>query len=331
MATARANAVTTRPSVFRYRYFVAISSSSLLLLLCFPMTTRRYRYFASSSPSLLLLLCFPMLSRVTRAMSSSSSSAAAAASSSPTTATKSAALIFLHGLGDSPAGWSSLATSLPRLKPRLQNVEYVFPPAPTIALSINGGMKMPGWFDLYDWPIGVGTPDDRDGKIKAVAQVNDCVSKLEAKGIPRNRIVVGGFSQGGAIALLAAYHSNVSFTSTSSASASSVESQQTATPLAGCVALSAWLTLVDDLQVPANVAKQTRLFWAHGEYDDKVLFEQQKHGIDVLKQHGVVHISQSQFPMGHESHPQEMEQLATFLDTLLFEKQQSAEQQEKEL
>ena len=324
MATARANAVTTRPSVFRYLYFVAISSSSLLLLLlfCFPMTTRpsvfRYRYFASSSPSLLLLLCFPMLSRVTRAMSSSSSAASAA---SPTTATKSAALIFLHGLGDSPAGWSSLASSLPRLKPRLQNVEYVFPPAPTIALSISGGERMPGWFDLYDWPIGVGTPDDRDGKIKAVAQINDCVSKLVAKGIPGNRIVVGGFSQGGAIALLVAYHANVS---------SSVL-QQTSTPLAGCVALSAWLTLVDDLQVPANVAKQTRLFWAHGEYDDKVLFEQQKHGIDILKQHGVVHISQSRFPMGHESHPQEMEQLATFLDNLLFEEQQADEQQEKEL
>jgi lysophospholipase II len=269
---------------------------------------RSNRYFL---PLLLL-----MFSRVTRAMSSSSST-------STPPPPKSAALIFLHGLGDSPAGWSSLALSLPRMKPRLQNVEYVFPPAPTIALSINGGMQMPGWFDLYDWPIAVGATDDRDGKNKAVAQINDCVKKLEAQGIPRNRIVVGGFSQGGAIALLAAYHANLP--SPSSTSPASI-SQQT-TPFAGCVALSAWLTLVDDLKVPENVAKQTRLFWAHGEYDDKVLFAQQKHGIDTLKQHGVVHIEQSQFPMGHESHPKEMEQLATFLDKILFEENNEPEKE----
>lgn len=50
-----------------------------------------------------------------------------------------AALVFLHGLGDTPVGWSSLETQLPMLKPRLANVEYVFPAAPMIPISINGG------------------------------------------------------------------------------------------------------------------------------------------------------------------------------------------------
>jgi lysophospholipase II len=172
-------------------------------------------------------------------------------------------------------------------------------------------MQMPGWFDLYDWPIGVGVQDDRNGKLKAVAQINECVSKLEAKGIPRNRIVVGGFSQGGAIALLTAYYSDAASTSSSSS--------QSTQPFAGCVALSAWLTLVEDLKVPEMAAKQTHLYWAHGEYDDKVLFEQQAHGIDVLQRQGVAHIEHAQFLMGHESHPQEMEQLAIFLDKILFE------------
>jgi len=57
------------------------------------------------------------------------------------------AVIFLHGLGDSPAGWSSLEYQLPSLKPSLgQDVHYVFPPAPTIGITINGGYEMPGWF-----------------------------------------------------------------------------------------------------------------------------------------------------------------------------------------
>ena len=66
------------------------------------------------------------------------------AMSTSTSNKKSAALIFLHGLGDTPAGWSSLQFNLPQLKKRLGNVVYVFPPAPIIPISINGGTEMPG-------------------------------------------------------------------------------------------------------------------------------------------------------------------------------------------
>ena len=82
------------------------------------------------------------------------------------------AVIFLHGLGDTPAGWSSLQRNLPSIRPKLgMDVHYVFPPAPTVSITINGGMQMPGWFDLYDWPIGVSARDDRDGKIAAAQQI----------------------------------------------------------------------------------------------------------------------------------------------------------------
>jgi predicted esterase len=53
------------------------------------------------------------------------------------------ALIFLHGLGDSPAGWSDLATTMPQNRPRLSRIKYVFPQAPTIPIGINGDMEMP--------------------------------------------------------------------------------------------------------------------------------------------------------------------------------------------
>lgn len=212
-----------------------------------------------------------------------------------------AALVFLHGLGDTPAGWSSLEYTLPSLEPRLAGLKYVFPPAPIIPISINGGATMPGWFDLYDWPIGVGVKDDKEGKLKAVAQVEEVVEKLEQEGIDRSRIVVGGFSQGGAIALLAAYYQT-----------------NLKTPYAGCAALSAWLTLTDELEVPEAAAKSTPLFWAHGTYDDKVLHEQQAHGVGKLRQAGVVHLETSEYPMGHASDPEEIAALAAFLDKTLF-------------
>ena len=205
-------------------------------------------------------------------------------------------MIFLHGLGDSPAGWSDLKYSLPSIKPRLKDMKYVFPPAPTVAITINGGMTMPGWFDILDWPIGISARDDKDGKIKAVAQMEQVVEKLEKEGIDKSRIVIGGFSQGGAIALLSAY--------------------RTSKPFAGCVALSGWLTLREELNIPQET-KNTPLFWGHGRYDDKVLFEQQAHGVDILKEKGV-HVIAKDYPIGHASNQQEMDDLAEFLDNLLY-------------
>ena len=66
-------------------------------------------------------------------------------------------------------------------------------------------MTMPGWFDIYDWPIGISARDDKKGILAAVAQIDAVVETLEKEGIDKSRIVVGGFSQGGAIALLSAY------------------------------------------------------------------------------------------------------------------------------
>eukprot|EP00586_Coscinodiscus_wailesii_P012324 CAMPEP_0172506586 /NCGR_PEP_ID=MMETSP1066-20121228/196414_1 /TAXON_ID=671091 /ORGANISM="Coscinodiscus wailesii, Strain CCMP2513" /LENGTH=110 /DNA_ID=CAMNT_0013283673 /DNA_START=152 /DNA_END=481 /DNA_ORIENTATION=+ len=109
--------------------------------------------------------------------------------STSTSTPKPAGLIFLHGLGDTPAGWSSLRNQLPALRPNLSHLTYAFPAAPTIPISINGGMTMPGWFDLYDWPIGVGCQDDEVGLERAVAAVHKAALEMEKKGIERERIV----------------------------------------------------------------------------------------------------------------------------------------------
>jgi lysophospholipase-2 len=220
-----------------------------------------------------------------------------------TSSTKRGALIFLHGLGDSPAGWSQLEHSLPEFHARLKDIVYVFPPAPNIPLSINGGMRMPGWFDLYDWPIAVGSKDDPVGLRRSVQQVEEAVTKLQTEhNIPPSKIVVGGFSQGGAVALLAAYRPD-----------------DNATGFAGCAGLSAWLTMPEEFQSNMSTKQQqTPLFWGHGEYDDKVLYPQQKFGVDKLKASGVTSILHKSYDMEHESHPDEMKALAGFLDQVLF-------------
>ena len=90
---------------------------------------------SSSRQSTVFLLVLMLGTRLAAAMSTSASSSS-----------KKGALIFLHGLGDSPAGWSHLAQMLPSMKPKLGEITYVFPPAPTVAITINGGMTMPGWY-----------------------------------------------------------------------------------------------------------------------------------------------------------------------------------------
>lgn len=154
-------------------------------------------------------------------------------------------------------------------------------------------------FDLYDWPIGVGSKDDRKGLDEAVQQIETEVAKLGQAGIPPSKIVVGGFSQGGAIAVLTAYRRK--------------EGEEA---FAGCAGLSAWLTVPDDLSV-SEPAKKTPMFWGHGRMDDKVLFEQQAFGVERLRAQGV-QVTDKAYNMGHSSHPDEMDYLAEFVEQALF-------------
>lgn len=160
---------------------------------------------------------------------------------------------------------------------------------------------MPGWFDLYDWPIGVGVKDDVNGLTNAVGTVINAVEKLEKEGIERDRIVVGGFSQGGAVALLSAYSQLGKGSSTSTKA------------FAGCVNLSGWVTRSNQME-----KTNTPLFWGHGRFDDKVLFEQQAHGVKRLKEELSVDVVSKSYDVAHGSTPMEIGDMAEFLDKILF-------------
>eukprot|EP00959_Pyramimonas_sp_CCMP1952_P460987 9480797-Pyramimonas_sp.AAC.1 len=131
--------------------------------------------------------------------------------------------IFLHGLGDTGHGWAGNMDQL-----RLPGVRFVCPTAPTQPVTLNGGMPMPAWFDLPMMGPQMFTNIDWKGVAASAHHVHTLIEAEVAKGVPSQKIVVGGFSQGGAVALRAAMYSE--------------------RKLAGVVMLSSFVGPVDDLQ-----------------------------------------------------------------------------------
>uniref|UniRef100_A0A8C4L3M9 palmitoyl-protein hydrolase n=1 Tax=Equus asinus asinus TaxID=83772 RepID=A0A8C4L3M9_EQUAS len=127
-----------------------------------------------------------------------------------------AAVIFLHGLGDTGHSWADALSTI-----RLPHVKYICPHAPRIPVTLNMKMVMPSWFDLMG--LSPDAPEDEAGIKKAAENIKALIEHEMKNGIPANRIVLGGFSQGGALSLYTAL--------------------TCPHPLAGIVALSCWLPL----------------------------------------------------------------------------------------
>jgi lysophospholipase II len=102
-------------------------------------------------------------------------------------------------------------------------MKVICPTAPTMAVTLNAGFRMPSWFDLRT--LAIGGPEDVEGIKAATKNAHELIRGEIASGIASNRIMLGGFSQGGALALYAA----LTFPE----------------PLAGIMALSCWLPLYD--------------------------------------------------------------------------------------
>lgn len=110
-----------------------------------------------------------------------------------------ASIIFFHGLGDSGSGWKFLQ-DLSRRSPEFDHINFVFPNAPVCPVSANNGYEMPSWYDIFDFGFQ-GGKFDYDGFLKSVQVVKDLVKEQIDNGVKPERIIVGGFSQGGALAL----------------------------------------------------------------------------------------------------------------------------------
>lgn len=164
------------------------------------------------------------------------------------------ALLWLHGVGDCGDGWAGNFRAVEREVPGLK---CVHPDAPKQAVTSADGQKMASWFDIVSWVPGsraigvVDEPEPPAGLEAAVASVHKQLKAIEDSGVPAGKIVIGGFSQGGALAITA----GLTYSS----------------PIGGIVSISGWSNYRDTLQskVPATNAAVPCMFCC-GNKDDVI-------------------------------------------------------------
>jgi S-(hydroxymethyl)glutathione dehydrogenase/alcohol dehydrogenase len=205
------------------------------------------------------------------------------------------AIVFLHGLGGAPGDWCESAEWL--AGKISTGTKVVCPAAPTLAITKSDGERMPGWCDVYaPWPLTPDSRDDTRGLAQSVKAVHDVLDGLVKDGVPSERIVVCGFSQGCATAMLATYGYRL--------------------PLAGCVGLSGWLPDRATF-APGAANKSTPLFWGHGASDDIVTAANQTVGAAAFAAKGVPVTSKTYAGLGHDANEEEMGDVLAFVKSRL--------------
>ncbi|KAL1843906.1 hypothetical protein VTJ49DRAFT_6849 [Mycothermus thermophilus] len=217
----------------------------------------------------------------------------------PATARHTATVIFIHGLGDTGHGWASAVENW-RRRQRLDEVKFILPHAPNIPITCNGGFRMPGWYDIHTIDGNVESlrkHEDEPGIRLSQAYFHDLIQKEIDAGIPSDRIVIGGFSQGGAMSLFAGLTAKVK--------------------LAGIVALSSYLLLslkfADIVAEAGNVNKDTPIFMAHGDLDRVVHTELGKKSYQMLKELGYNAELKIYEGMQHSACLEELDDIEAFL------------------
>jgi phospholipase/carboxylesterase len=204
-----------------------------------------------------------------------------------------AAVLFLHGLGDDGHGWSDVVPAL-KLPPALR-VRFVFPHAPERAVTVNGGYMMPAWYDVLDADFR--SRADLAGVRTSQTHIEHLIARERHRGIHAARVVLGGFSQGGAVALYAGLRHKEK--------------------LAGIAALSAYLVDPDALaDEAASANRRTPVFMAHGRDDDVVRDEWGERSRALLEGAGW-QVEWHEYPMPHSAVLEEIEDLGRFIARVL--------------
>lgn len=204
-----------------------------------------------------------------------------------------ASIIWLHGLGADGYDFVPIVKELEALN--APAARFVFPHAPKIPVTINNGYVMRAWYDI------VGTDlvrrEDASGIRASAAIVERLIEREIERGMARHRIVLAGFSQGGAIAL----HIGL----------------RQPQPLAGIVALSTYLPLADHFEPERSAAAQsTPIFVAHGTADPIVPHARGLASRDRLVGFGY-DVTWHEYPMPHSVCGEEVEDIAAFLQRVL--------------
>ena len=196
-------------------------------------------------------------------------------------------VIWLHGLGANGHDFEPLVPHL-----GLSNVRFVFPHAPARPVTINGGYVMPAWYDIL--AMGTQGGENGDDVRESATQIEALIAREASRGVPSSRIVLAGFSQGGAMALYAG--------------------TRHAQPLRGIMVLSGYevLSRARDEVTAAN--RETPLLFGHGTHDPMVDVARARAAFAAYGE-GRREAEWHEFPMGHEVSPAEIAVIRDWLTT----------------
>ena len=198
-------------------------------------------------------------------------------------------VIWLHGLGADGHDFVPIVPEL--VRPHWPAIRFVFPHAPKRPVSINNGMPMRAWYDIVS--LDFRSRADAAGVAESVAQVEALIAREQARGIARERILLAGFSQGGAITLSAGLRQQA--------------------PLAGLVALSTYLPEVDAAAAQlVQGATAQPVFMAHGSADPVIPVQVAEHSLQVLKGLGFG-VEWHRYAMAHQVCAEEIQALGDWL------------------
>ena len=198
-------------------------------------------------------------------------------------------VIWLHGLGADGHDFAPIVPELVRKGwPALR---FVFPHAPVRAVTINNGAPMRAWYDIVgmDFP----TRADDAGVAQSIMQANALIDREHTRGIAPERVLLAGFSQGGAIALAAGLRRT--------------------TPLAGIIALSTYLPGADAAaREITDIAKSQPIFMAHGAGDQVIPLAHAQTSLALLQKLGF-EVQWHRYPMAHQVCAEEIRDLGDWM------------------
>ena len=200
-----------------------------------------------------------------------------------------AAVIWLHGLGADGHDFEPIVPEL-RLS---KAVRFVFPHAPVRPVTINNGMRMRAWYDIFQFGGG---PEDEKGVRESEGLLGKLIEAQKGKGIQPAKIVLAGFSQGGAIVLQTGL--------------------RYPERLAGIVALSTYLPLQEKISEASQPNRDVPIFMAHGTYDDIIPLHRAEQSRDLLVKNGFA-VDWRTYPMPHSVCPEEIGHISQFLLRIL--------------
>ena len=204
-----------------------------------------------------------------------------------------ACVIWMHGLG---ADGNDFVPVVPELGlPEAHSVRFVFPNAPSMPVTINGGHVMPAWYDITS--VELDKRADEAGVRRSQSAISELIADQRAQGISAERIVLAGFSQGGVIALQTGLRH--------------------AEKLGGVMALSTYLACVESVGTEASPAnRDIPIFMAHGSMDPVISIALAKLSKARLETHGYV-IDWHEYGMPHSVCAEEIEAIGAFLIRIL--------------